>query len=68
MKGRLIAGCLHSEIFLYSNGIRKFFRMPRLMDRLIILEFYVVEKYIWQLAFIGTSRVCTNSGYITLGG
>jgi hypothetical protein len=38
------------------------------MDRIIILEYYVVEKYIWQLAFIVTLRVCANSGYLTLRG
>jgi hypothetical protein len=42
--------------------------MSRLMDRIIILEYYVVEKYIWQLAFIVTLRVCANSGYLTLRG
>jgi hypothetical protein len=36
--------------------------------RIMILEYYVVEKYIWQLAFIVTSRVCANSGYLTLRG
>jgi len=35
---QITEGCLNSEIFVYSKGIRRFFRMPRFMNKIIIIE------------------------------